>query len=54
MDLADIEKKKAFIEEFQRKAEQAMRTRIRIARKRTQAIESLKLNPSDEEGNRML
>lgn len=50
MEVRDIENKKAFIEQFQRKAEQCMRIRVRIARQKTGAIAKLLKNVADEEG----
>lgn len=47
MDIGDIERKKAFIEEFQRKAEQSMKIRIWIAKKKTKAIWILVKNIED-------
>lgn len=54
MDIGDIERKKAFIGEFQRKAEQSMKIRVRIAKKRAKAIGILGKNHEDEEGIRIL
>ncbi|PIN86438.1 hypothetical protein COV19_04745 [Candidatus Woesearchaeota archaeon CG10_big_fil_rev_8_21_14_0_10_44_13] len=54
MDIRSIDDKRAFIEEFQRKAEQCMKIRVRIAMKKAEAIGRLKKNLMDEEGIRML